>query len=260
MYFAATSYTAIQSLTAATGLPANFTGPNRIIRYDTNAHKAAWISNLVPIQNDIFKRTGSRVTVFQDMAEDSRGNAYVIASIGSVVVKIDPHGTPSIWYEPNNLTETLSSGGLVTIGDKLIINDRPGKGFLTFDTRQPKGKPVQVPAKGFPSDVAGSDGLVAPQKYEGKVLLWADDPFGTRVFGSNDGWTSAEYLGLVSIDSNLQALGGATSDSFALGDTIYTVTEFFQAKRPVATMKEFQMLDITDAVDRLVKVWQGSCN
>ncbi|KAL7956733.1 hypothetical protein V8C34DRAFT_315392 [Trichoderma compactum] len=203
MYFAATSHTAFQS--AATVLPANFTGPNRIIRYDIKAHKVAWISSLT---------------------------------------------WPRIWYEPKNLTETLSSGGLDTIGDELIINDRSGKGFLIFDTRQPKGKPVQVPAKGFPSDLAGSDGLVAPQKYGGKVLLWADDPFGTRVFGSNDGWTSAEYLGLVSIDSNLQALG----------DIIYTVTEAFQAKRPVATMKEFQMLDIRDADDRLVKVWQVSCN
>ncbi|KAL7908613.1 hypothetical protein GGI35DRAFT_480217 [Trichoderma velutinum] len=171
------------------------------------------------------------------MAEDCRGNSYVIASVGLVVVKIDPRCIPSIWYEPRNLTESLSSGGLVTIG-----------------------KQLPVPAKGFPSDLAGSDGLVARQKYDGKVLLWADDPVGTRVLGSNDGRTSAEYLGLVPIDSNLQALGSATSDSFPLGGTVYTVTELFQAKRPVAAMKEFQVVDVTDAVARLVKEWQGSCN
>ncbi|KAL6793958.1 hypothetical protein J3E68DRAFT_361873 [Trichoderma sp. SZMC 28012] len=67
-----------------------------------------------------------------------------------------------------------------------------------------RGKSVHVPAKGFPDNIAGSDRLVAPQKYDGKVLLWADDRFNIRVFGSSDGWTSAEYLGLVPIDSNLQ--------------------------------------------------------
>lgn len=46
------------------------------------------------------------------------------------------------------------------------------RGVGTFDTRQSKGKLVDVPAKGFLDNVAGLDGLVAPQKYDGKVLLY----------------------------------------------------------------------------------------
>ena len=101
MYFAATSLTAFQATTSGNTSLANFTGPNSIIRYDTNARKISWVSDLVPIHNEILQRTGKLVTGFQDMAEDDQGNAFVIASFGSIIVKIDRSGTPRLALHPH---------------------------------------------------------------------------------------------------------------------------------------------------------------
>ncbi|KAH8812116.1 hypothetical protein F5884DRAFT_750438 [Xylogone sp. PMI_703] len=59
MYFVATSLIAFLETTSRNLSSADFTGPNSIIRYDTNAHKISWISDLVSIHNEILHRTGN---------------------------------------------------------------------------------------------------------------------------------------------------------------------------------------------------------
>ncbi|KIM98617.1 hypothetical protein OIDMADRAFT_56965 [Oidiodendron maius Zn] len=256
MYFAATSLTAFQATTSGNTSLANFTGPNSIIRYDTNARKISWVSDLVPIHNEILQRTGKLVTGFQDMAEDNQGNSFVIGSFGSVIVKIDRNGTPRVWYEPKNINDTLVSGGIIRSGNKIIINDRLYPALVTFNIDEPYGTPVYVHPEGFPANYsAGTDALVAPSKYGGRVVLWSDDFYGTRVIGTRDNWETAEYLGLVLMDSSLRSRGGFTTDSFAVGNTIYSLTEFFQATKPIQTTKEFTMVDMTEQVDQLVRAW-----
>jgi hypothetical protein len=69
------------------------------------------VSDLIPIRNEILQRTGKLVNGWQDMAEDGKGNTYTITSFGTVIVKIDRHGTPSVWYEPQALkTRSLPVG------------------------------------------------------------------------------------------------------------------------------------------------------
>lgn len=258
MYFAATSYTAFVATTSGNPALANFTGPNSIIRYDTNTRRIRWITDLVPIQKEIFRRTGKLVTGFQDMAEDDQGNTYAIGTFGSIIVKINKNGTPHIWYEPKNINDTLVSGGIVRSGDKIVINDRVAPGLLTFDINEPMGSPIYVHPEGFPTNyTGGGDGLLLPSKYGGKVILWSDDFYGTRVIGSKNNWKTAEYLGLVLMDSKLSSQGGYTTDSFEVGQTIYSLTEFFQPTQSLKPKEEWLMVDMTKQVDELVKNWEG---
>ncbi|KAL6890869.1 hypothetical protein GGI43DRAFT_425335 [Trichoderma evansii] len=258
MYFAATSYTAFVATTSGNPALANFTGPNSVIRYDTNTRKILWITDLVPIQKEVFQQTGKLITGFQDMAEDDQGNTYVIGTFGSIVVKINKNGTPQIWYQPKNINDTLVSGGIVRSGDKIVINDRVAPGLLTFDINETKGSPVYLHPEGFPTNyTGGGDGLLLPSKYGGKVILWSDDFYGNRVVGSRDNWKTAEYLGLVPMDGNLSKQGGYTTASFVVGQTIYSLTEFFQPTRSLKPKQEWLMVDITEQVDELVKAWGG---
>ncbi|KAL7917894.1 hypothetical protein ACQKWADRAFT_331508 [Trichoderma austrokoningii] len=258
MYFAATSYTAFVATTTGNLALANFTGPNSIIRYDTNTRKILWITDLVPLQKEVFKQTGKLITGFQDMAEDDQGNTYVIGSFGSIIVKINKSGTPQIWYQPKNISDTLHSGGIVRSGNKIVINDRVAPGLLIFDINESMGSPISVHPEGFPTNyTGGGDGLLLPSRYGGKVILWSDDFYGTRVVGSRNNWKTAEYLGLVLMDENLSAQGGYTTGSFEVGQTIYSLTEFFQPTRSVKPKQEFLMVDMTEQVDKLVKAWKS---
>ncbi|KAK4945278.1 hypothetical protein LTR10_015437 [Elasticomyces elasticus] len=263
MYFAATSYTAFRVVTTGNAALANFTGPNAIIKYDLTSHSVSWTADLVPIHNSILNATGKLVTGFQDMAEDTAGNAYVIGSFGEVIVKIDPSGTPKIWYQPatNQMNDTLISGGLVVSGSKLVINDRAAPGLLTFDLSQqaPNGTapgPVLVSPTNFPANyTGGADALVAPSKYDGNVVLWSQDFNGTMVLATRDNWVTAEYLGLVPMNPGLQAQGAYTTDTFAMGNTIYAVNEFFQPSKPIKTLSDWHLDDITQSVQQLVNQW-----
>ncbi|GFP58863.1 trichothecene biosynthesis protein 14 [Trichoderma asperellum] len=240
MYFAATSYTAFVATTSGNPALANFTGPNSIIRYDTNTRKILWITDLVPIQKEVFRQTGKLITGFQDMAEDNQGNTYVIGTFGSIIVKIN------------------RNGGIVRSGDKIVINDRVAPGLLTFDINEPRGYPVYVHPEGFPTNyTGGGDGLLLPSRYGGKVILWSDDFYGTRVVGSRNNWKTAEYVGLVLMDDNLSRQGGYTTGSFEVGQAIYSLTEFFQPTRSVKPKQEFLMVDMTEQIDELVKDWEG---
>lgn len=257
MYFAATSYTAFEATTSGNPALANFTGPNSVIRYDTNDRTIRWITDLVPLQKQVFQRTGKLITGFQDMAEDGQGNTYVIGTFGQIIVKVNKFGTPQIWYEPKNINDTLLSGGIVRSGDTIVINDRVAPGLLTFDINKSKGVPVYVHPEGFPTNyTGGGDGLMLPSKYGGKVILWSDDFYGNRVIGSKNNWKTAEYLGLVPMDETLSKEGGYTTGSFEVGQTIYSLTEFFQPTRSLEAKPKWLMVDATEQVDELVKAWE----
>ncbi|KAL7913108.1 hypothetical protein GGI35DRAFT_491336 [Trichoderma velutinum] len=257
MYFAASSYTAFVATTSGNAALANFTGPNRVIRYDTNDRTIDWNTDLVPLQKQVFQRTGKQITGFQDMAEDGQGNTYVIGTFGQIIIKINKNGTPQVWYEPKNINDTLASGGIVRSGNKIVINDRVTPGLITFDINESKGVPVHLHPKGFPADyAAGGDGLLLPSKYGGKVILWSDDFYGNRVIGSKDNWKTAEYLGLAAMDQTLSKQGGYTTATFEIGQTIYSLTEFFQPTRALKPQQKWLMVDTTEQVDELVKAWE----
>ena len=146
--------------------------------------------------------------------------------------------------------------GIISSGNKIVINDRLYPGLVTFDIDEPYGTPVYVHPEGFPANYSGgNDALVAPSAYGGRVVLWSDDIYGTRVIGTGNNWETAEYLGLVPMDSSLKSRGGVATDSFAVGNTIYALTEFFQVTKPIKTTKEFTMVDMTEQVDQLVRAW-----
>ena len=88
-------------------------------------------------------------------------------------------------------------------------------------------------------------------------MLWSDDFYGTRVIGSKDNWKTAEYLGLAPMDSTLGGEGVYTTGSFEVGQTIYSLTEFFQPGRTVKPKKEWLMVDMTKEVEDLVRAWEG---
>jgi len=90
---------------AAASLPfspsgANRTANNNLIWYDTSTNSTTYIVDLKPVQDAIYNETGQQVNSFQDMAEDSQGNAYFIATFGGVVVKIDTEGDVGQFYTP----------------------------------------------------------------------------------------------------------------------------------------------------------------
>lgn len=256
MYFSATSYTAFLSTVTFGASPTNFTGPNSVIRYDTSENKVTWIADLVPIQNEIFQRTGKLVNGMQDTAEDEEGNAYGIVSFGGVIIKISPAGEPSIWYEPDNIDDTLRSGGIILVGGKIILNDGPSRNLITFDVNNSTPTAEYVPIQSFSANLTeGQDALLAPSKYGGRVILWSEDANGTHVLGSNDNWNTAEYIGLATMDPGWQELGAFATDTFEAGDSVFGVINLFQGAGPVEPREQFTFQDITEQVDGIVQAW-----
>ncbi|KAK1237988.1 hypothetical protein MKX08_002567 [Trichoderma sp. CBMAI-0020] len=116
--------------------------------------------------------------------------------------------------------------------------------LLTFNINEPKGLPLYVHSDGFPTNYTGGDGLLLSARYGGKVILWFDDFYGTRVVGSMNNWKTAEYLGLVLMDDNLSKQGGYTTGSF-------------EPTRSVKAKQKLLMVDMTEQIDELVKAWKG---
>ncbi len=263
MYFSALASTSFQETTTGNASFANFSGPNSVIRYDTKTKNITWISDIVPVRQAIFNSTGKLFTGFSDVAEDRQGNAYAIGSFPSIIVKITPDGTPSVWWQPETQSnnETLTSAGIFVSGNTIVINDRSSTpGLHTFDITASNPSPVYLLPNGFPTNFSGgADAMIAPSKYGGQVALWSDDFFGQRVIATRDGWKTADYLGLVPMDPGLRKLNGYNTDAFAMGNTIYALTDFFQIPdEPIKSQQDWLMVDITEQVDVLVRAWEGS--
>ena len=272
MYICVTFSKAFSSTITGNASLANFTGLNAIVKYGTSHRNIDYVASFEPIQRQIQKQTGRLVNGFQDMAEDTRGNSYAIATFGNVIVKVRPSGVASLWHKSPNIKDLLGFEGIFSLGDKLVVSNRLVQGFMTFDTMAKVVEPKIVRPRDLPdvqNHTVGWDGLTAPSKYCGRVALSADDAYGTRVFGSQDGWESAEYIGGIPRPKSLQAGSSVftiSTANFEIGATIYALTSFFQLPHardpsiPIQRRNEFPMTDITKRVDQLVQKWNnGRC-
>ena len=240
----------------------NLTGPNHILRYNTRSHNLTDI-DLSGAQVAFASKSGGRnqTNGFQDMAEDSAGNVYAIGTFGNSIVKILPTSSGSdaeLWYVQEPYELAYGFGGIVALGDKLVVSDSVSNALVTFQTdlSSPTSPPQAVYVK--PSDVPAdiypmADGLFAPSKYGGKVLLWSNDYNGTVVYGSQDGWESARYLGLIPNEESELAQGGLVTDTFEIEDNIFTVYEFFQTLLPPKRKEQWTFYDIPLQVDEIIK-------
>jgi hypothetical protein len=153
---------------------------------------------------------------------------------------------------------------ILVVSDRLV--NRGKGGFITFDIRAPEGLPTTVRLENLPTnETIGWDGLIALRQYASSVALSADDLYGTRVFGSRDGWNTVEYIGGVPRREDLSVdpmLVASTTDHFELDNAIYQVTTFFDLTHevnhlvPPKRKSHFPMIDITAEVHSLVDSWR----
>ncbi|TKA83806.1 hypothetical protein B0A55_00018 [Friedmanniomyces simplex] len=203
IYICVTFSEAFSSTITGNASLANFTGPNAIVKYDIFRSAIDYTTSFEPIQDQIRASTGKLVNGFQDMAEDTKGNSYAIATFGNTIVKVGPAGEASLWYESPNIMDVLGLEGTFSLGDKLVVSNRLVQGFSVFDTTV-AAEPAAVQPKNLQqNNKVGWDGLVSPSKYGGRISLSADDTYGTRVFGSKDNWVTADYIGGVSRPEDL---------------------------------------------------------
>lgn len=235
---------------------ANYTGPNHVVIYNTKNQSIYADINLAQAQEEYFNITGNYTNGFQDQAEvEATGDSYVIGSFGNSIVRI-PHDSSEahLWYSPPDYNISYGFGGIVSIGSKLIISDSISGGLVTFDTAQEHPAATNVPLQGLPANyLPNADGLYSPSKYNGTILLWSDDYNGTAVYGSNDTWNTAHFLGLMQNDDPGIVEGAMTTDSFEIGDSVYVVTQIFEYSVPVERKKNFLFYDVTAQLDSIVK-------
>ena len=207
---------------------ANYTGVNRIVVFDPEAATIVADVSREPVQEAFHSVAGHLTSGFQDMAEiEYTGDSYAIGTFGSSVAKI-PYGskTSELWYSPKLYNISYGFSGVVSVGHKLVISADTSGGLVTFDTTQRDPQPTYVPLQNFPPNYrpSNADGLYAPRRYGGKVVLWSDDYNGASVYGSTDDWASAHYLGLISNDDPGIYEGALTTGSFEVGDRVFVAT------------------------------------
>ena len=246
---------------------ANLTGPNRLLKYNIDDGHFEYDVSMSGVQDQVLAETGLHAAGFQDACWDSKGNAYMLASFGSVIARVTPSGDDvSLWYRPSPYkNDEYGFTGLFTYGDKLIVSDTLSQGLVTFDTNMGYGTPKYVKPNNLPSNYTLSpDGLHAPSRYGGRVALWADDygiginpaaTGGVAVFGSLDGWNTARFLGFVPNEYNVTGVSTTTS-TVVIVDTIYLVAEYFQSSSPSMGRTKFPFVDITEQVDKFVREWE----
>lgn len=243
----------------------NLTGPNHLIRYDTGRQEVLWIADLAGFQAEILAETGQFVSGFQDMAEDPRGNCYMLASFGNAIARIDPTGRDvSVFYNSGvNDSSILGIGGLFTVDDTLVVSDDRSGEFLVFDTKSSRGVARFVEPEGQPAEYTFTcDGLTAPERYGGTVALCSNDfvngTGGIAVYQSLDGWQSAQWKGFIANDDPVAA-GSTPTATVEIAGSIYISEEFFppglatgNATGGPEPRSSFPFVDITEQVDSLV--------
>jgi hypothetical protein len=250
---------------AAASLPfstsgVNRTGNNKLIRYDTSTNSTTYIVNLETAQDAIYNETGQKVNGFQDMAEDSQGNAYFIATFGGVVVKIDTEGNVGQFYTPPtpfdasaiSYTEIAYLAGI----NKFVVADSSIPGFVSFDSTLNTSTPAVIPitsssVSSFPIDreYYVFDALYATPKYNDTFLLVSEVGDQVLVFTSQDGWLSGVFKGAV--NNTAFGTGGQHTWIVQIGEESIFLGEFFNYDVP-KNRSSFPMFDITDLVEELV--------
>ncbi|ORY00667.1 hypothetical protein BCR34DRAFT_108407 [Clohesyomyces aquaticus] len=200
-------------------LGADISGTNWLLKYDPSSEKTLYQINLT-------ESSGGAYAGFQDIEHDPESNVYVVGTFPSTITKVSKDGkTVTPWYKPAVIDHTKRGlGGLASWGWMLLAQGDPSGSIWRFDMRSPAGIPYPVPIISGNHTFGDSDAISLPPKYNGTVLLVAEDTAGISVFRSKDAkWDSAEYLGLIT---------GATQEIFntapvQIAETVYTILEPF---------------------------------
>lgn len=235
---------------------ANYTGPNHLLVYDPKTKRLIADLNLDVAQGEYEATTGNLTNGFQDVAAvNTTGDSYIIGTFGNSIVKLTQDtSVPHVWYAPTNYTYQYGFGGIASLGEKLIVSDALSGGFVTFDTRETEPRPTYVKLQGLPANYKplNADGVYLPKRYNGKVVLWSDDYNGTSVYGSDDNWATAHFIGLIVNDDPGRIQGSMTTACFEINDRVYVLNQIFQFALPVKPRKNFPFFDITSQLDALV--------
>ncbi|KAJ5010858.1 Core trichothecene cluster (CTC) protein 14 [Colletotrichum sp. SAR 10_99] len=233
----------------------DISGDNFIIKYDPAKKQVLWNKNITAV-------TQGQYGGFQDIEHDPRGNTYVVGSFPGTIMKVDPQGSAvDPWFLPQQINHTkMGFSGLAATGDILLANNNEDHQIYRFNMKDDRGKPELVPRTPEVS-LDSTDAIYLPPRYDGKVLLIAENLKGITVLRSQDGsWKSAEHLGTVPNNSTA-AQGGIVTAPVQIGDNLFMVEEFF-ADPPVSgstagNRTSFPLVDITSDVERLLKKSAG---
>ncbi|KAF2461912.1 hypothetical protein BDY21DRAFT_295334 [Lineolata rhizophorae] len=228
-------------------------GKNYIILYDPSTQSVLY--NI-----DLTETTGERYGAFQDVEQDDYGNVYIVGTYPGSILRVEggPEDPQVVeWYtsfDPNGQIQTTRIGfsGLAVTGDVLLANDNNIGEIVRFDTTAAQGTPTVVPHTPN-TQISASDAIYLPPKYDGTVLLVAENSAGVSVLRSQDAlWTEAEYLGLIPNNSP-DASGGILTATVQIGESIYMVEEFFSDSfNGAGTRAQFPLVDITAQVEALL--------
>ncbi|OAA67467.1 Six-bladed beta-propeller, TolB-like protein [Cordyceps fumosorosea ARSEF 2679] len=236
----------------------DISGSNMLLQYNLTAGALAWQKDLTLTSNGVYGG-------FQDMEHDAAGNAFVIGTFPSSILKVSADGnTVDEWFVSNKTGVTPKPHGFTGIAKfddsrRVLVTDGETGQLLKFDLAAPKGVPVVVPI-GDEKIGADLDGAYLPPLHKNTVLLVSDNTLGTVVLRSKDGnWDAAERLGVVPKPA-------ADTEGFAvatvqIADRIYAVTEYFgdapDPKNATDTRtllrEDYPWYDITDDVQKLLK-------
>jgi hypothetical protein len=224
------------------------------------------VADLVPYKEVVYNATGLVIGGFQDQAEDVEGNSYTVPSYGvKSVAKISPDGVVSAWYIGDAVDYTpgtmLYNGVVMHYGTKkLIVADVVAAEFVTYDAspNATSGTPTSVIMVGKPDNytILTCDGLIAPSRYGGLVLLCSENTMNAiTVFYTTDGWISAKYIGQVANDDPLGA-GGFPVATVQMANGIFIVNNWLfdngGAWDEPGDRDSFPFIDITDQLDVIV--------
>ncbi len=238
----------------------NVSGTNYIIQYDPRSKQVLYQLNLT-------ETTRGDYGGFQDVEQDPRGNVYVVGTNPASILKVDRKGKSVIpWYVSQPIITTrVGYGGLAALGDLLLANDINTAGLVRFDMCAEKGSPVVVPLTPANATLPVSDAIMLPRRYNGTVLLVAENYGGVAVLRSQDAmWRTAEYLGVV-VDQNnaTNALNGIlVTAPVEIGQSLYMIKEFFldppvdgssaENGTQAGNRTQFPFVDITYQVETLL--------
>ncbi|KAL0934720.1 uncharacterized protein CTRU02_209311 [Colletotrichum truncatum] len=229
----------------------DISGDNFIIKYDPKKKQVVWNKNITAV-------TKGQYGGFQDVEHDPLGNTFVVGSFPGTIIKINREGSiVEPWFLPKQIVPTrMGFSGLASTENTLLANNNEDRQIYRFNMKDDKGRPELVPRT--PDTKLGmTDAIYLPPRYEGKVLLIAENDKGITVLRSKDGsWKSAEHLGTVSNNSPA-AQGGIVTAPVQIGDSLFMVEEFFidppVPGSAVGNRSSFPLVDITSEVEQLLR-------
>lgn len=229
----------------------DISGDNFLVKYSLEEDRVLWQQNLTALTDGVYSG-------YQDIEHDAAGNTFVLGTFPSSLIRVSADGAVAEpWYlvsPPDHTVHGIT--GLVSIGNTLVVADNKDGQLYRYDLAAEQGTPTLIPlSTGNVSIGHELDGAVLPPKYDSKVLLVSDNSDGTIVLRSDDGWATAQNLG--TIPNSLLGEGGSTVAALQMGDSIYSVTEFFGDDKVAGTLAgnrtSFPLLDITDKVEGLLR-------